>query len=414
MSSGDVNVLPLLEPNKNETSGTTNSSNARMSPSKMKAVHYEGPFKVSVKEIEAPTIQHPDDAIIKVTTAAICGSDLHMYQGRTAAEAGLVFGHENMGIVIETGPGVTLLEKDDRIVLPFNVADGRCRNCEEGRTAFCTGVNPGFAGGAYGYVAMGPYQGGQAQYLRVPYADFNALKLPKGTEHEADFALLADIFPTGWHGLALAGFKPGESVAVFGAGPVGLMAAYSAVIRGASRIFVVDKVPERLEAAKKIGCTPVDFTKSDPVEQIIKMNDGMVDRAVDAVGYQAVDSSGSKEKPNVVLDQLINVTRPTGGLGIPGLYVPADPGAPDAQSKEGQILISFGKLFEKGLSLGTGQCNVKSYNRYLRDLIISGRAKPSFVVSHEIKIDDAPGAYEKFDKRIDGYTKVLIHPNGPL
>jgi len=126
---------------------------------KMKALHYDGPFKVSIKEIDRPQIQHPDDCVIKVTTSCICGSDLHMYEGRTAAQSGLVFGHENMGIVEETGPGVTLLKKGDRIVLPFNVADGRCRNCEEGKTAFCTGVNPGFAGGAYGYVAMGPYQG---------------------------------------------------------------------------------------------------------------------------------------------------------------------------------------------------------------------------------------------------------------
>jgi len=381
---------------------------------KMKAVHYEGPFKVSVKEIARPKLQHPDDAIIKVTTTCICGSDLHMYQGRTAAESGLVFGHENMGIVEELGEGVTLLKKGDRIVLPFNVADGRCRNCEEGKTAFCTGVNPGFAGGAYGYVAMGPYQGGQAQYLRVPYADFNALKLPPGTEHEADFAMLADIFPTGWHGVELSGFQPGETIAVFGAGPVGLMAAYSATLRGASKVYVVDMVKERLDAAEKIGCIPIDFTKSDAVDQIIEHNGGMVDRAVDAVGYQAVDKGGKSEKPNVVLDNLIRVTRACGGLGIPGLYVPADPGAPDEQSGKGQILISFGKLFEKGLHLGTGQCNVKAYNRYLRDLIIAGKAKPSFVVSHEVDIDDAVTAYDKFDKRIDGYTKVLIHPNGPL
>jgi len=379
----------------------------------MKAVHYEGPFTVSVKEVPLPKIEHPDDAIIKVTTAAICGSDLHMYQGRTAAESGLVFGHENMGIITEVGPGVTLLKKGDRIVLPFNVADGRCQNCEEGKTAFCTGVNPGFAGGAYGYVAMGPYQGGQAQYLRVPYADFNALKLPPGTENEADFALLADIFPTGWHGLVLSGFQPGESVVVFGAGPVGLMAAYSAVLRGASRVFVVDRVPERLAAAEKIGCEGIDFSKGDAVEQIIKKNGRMVDRSVDAVGYQAT-GGGEEEVPNIVIEQCIKVTRPTGGVGVPGLYVPSDPGAPDENSKKGMMSMSFGKLFEKGLSFGTGQCNVKKYNRYLRDLIISGKAKPSFVVSHDVSIDDAPDAYKKFDKRIEGYTKVLIHPNGPL
>ena len=174
------------------------------------------------------------------------------------------------------------------------------------------------------------------------------MKLPPGKEHEEDFALLADIFPTGWHGVVLSGFKPGESIAVFGGGPVGLMACYSAILRGASRVYSVDMVPERLAAAEKIGCIPIDFTKGDPVDAIIKHNDGnMVDRAVDAVGYQAVDKGGKKEQPNVVLENLIRVTRPTGGLGIPGLYVPADPGAPDKLSGEGQILMPFGKLFEK-------------------------------------------------------------------
>ena len=278
-----------------------------------------------------------------------------------------LIGHENMGIVDEVGSGVTLLKKGDRVVMPFNVADGRCLNCEEGRTAFCTGVNPGFAGGAYGYVAMGPYAGGQvwcsshsnytqlidiwqAQYVRVPFADFNALVLPPGTAHENSFALLADIFPTGWHGVTLSNFSPGESIAVFGAGPVGLMAAYSASLRGASRIFVVDKVPERLAATKKIrGATPIDFSAGDAVEAIIKANDGkMVDRSVDAVGYQAVGSGkGEGEVPNVVLEQCIMVTRATGGIGVPGLYVPADPGAPDEKAAKGMMMMSFGKLFEK-------------------------------------------------------------------
>jgi len=378
----------------------------------MKAVVYKGPFKVAVEEVERPRIQHPDDVVLKITTSAICGSDLHMYEGRTAAEAGIVFGHENMGIIEEVGSGVTLLKKGDRVVMPFNVACGRCRNCEQNRTAFCTEVNPGFAGGAYGYVAMGPYSGGQAQYLRVPYAEFNALKLPPGKEFEKDFILLADIFPTGWHGVVLSGFKAGESIAVFGAGPVGLMAAYSAVLQGASKVYVVDRVSERLQAASKIGCIAIDFSKGDAVDQILKDNEGPVDRAVDAVGYQAVNNSGSKEEPNAVLTSLIRVVRATGGLGIPGLYVPSDPGAPDEASAKGNILIPFGSLFEKGLSLGTGQCNVKTYNRQLRDLIVSGKAKPSFVVSHEITIDKAPEAYDKFDKRLEGYTKVLIHPNG--
>ncbi|KAK1223072.1 hypothetical protein PQX77_014071 [Marasmius sp. AFHP31] len=377
----------------------------------MRAVVYEKPFEVNVREVPKPTILHPDDVIVKVTTSCICGSDLHMYEGRTAAEPGIVFGHENMGIIDEVGSGVTLLKKGDRVVMPFNVACGRCVNCEDRKSAFCTNVNPGFAGGAYGYVAMGPYPGGQAEYVRVPFADFNALKLPPGKEHEEDFALLADIFPTGWHGVELSGFRPGESVAVFGAGPVGLMAAYSAILRGASDVYVIDRVPERLNKAKEMGATPINFGEGDAVDQILKLRGGKeVDRGVDAVGYQATTSDGKTEQPNIVLESLIRVVRPTGGLGIPGLYVPSDPGAPDSNSAKGYISFPFGKLFEKGLSLGTGQCNVKSYNRYLRDLIIAGRAKPSFVVSHNVSLDDAKDAYDKFDRRVEGYTKVLLHP----
>lgn len=291
---------------------------------------------------------------------------------------------------------------------------GHCQNCEEGLTAFCTEANKenGFAGAAYGYVAMGPYQGGQAEYVRIPWADFNALLLPPGDEHEADFILLADIFPTGWHGVTLSGFKSGESIAVFGGGPVGIMAAYSAILRGASDVYLVDRVPERLSKAKEIGCIPINFDDGDAVEQILKLRSGRyVDRAVDAVGYQAVNKGGKTEAASAVLNSIIQVVRPTGGLGIPGLYVPSDPGAATKDEGLGNLLIPFGKLFEKGLKLGTGQCNVKAYNRYLRDLIIAGKAKPSFVVSHEIGLGGAKEAYDKFDKRIDGYTKVLIHPH---
>ena len=383
----------------------------------MKAVVYKKPFEVAIEEVDDPSIKHPNDVIVKVTSSCICGSDLHMYEGRTAAEPGIVFGHENMGVVAEIGSAVKTLSVGDRVVMPFNVACGFCKNCQRGFTGFCTTVNPGFAGGAYGYVAMGPWPGGQAEYLQVPFADFNCLPLPKGKEFESDFALLADIFPTGYHGAELADVSPGESVAVFGAGPVGLMAAYSSVIRGAAEVFCIDHVQERLDKAESIGAIPINFDTGNPVEQIKDIrSDTGVDKGIDAVGYQAAAQGSSasggeqEEIPNVVLNQMIDVVKPTGALGIPGLYVPSDPGGVNESAKSGALLLNFGRLFEKGLRLGTGQCNVKRYNAYLRDLIIAGKASPSFVVSHEVSLDEAPEAYQKFDQRVEGYTKVLLQP----
>jgi glutathione-independent formaldehyde dehydrogenase len=383
----------------------------------MKAVVYKGPFSVAVENVPDPELQHPNDVIVKITSSCICGSDLHMYEGRTAAESGIIFGHENMGVVQEVGSAVKTLHVGDRVVMPFNVACGFCKNCQRGFTGFCTTVNPGFAGGAYGYVAMGPWRGGQAEYLQVPFADFNCLALPSGDDFEEDFSLLADIFPTGYHGAVLADVSPGESVAVFGAGPVGLMAAYSCVIRGAAEIYTIDHVPERLNKAAEIGTIPINFDEGDPVQQIKERRKGDgVDKAIDAVGYQACAPGSSaaggqqEEIPNLVLNQLIDVVNPTGALGIPGLYVPADPGGVDENAKKGALSINFGRLFEKGLRLATGQCNVKTYNAYLRDMISAGKAKPNFVVSHQVPLDDAPDAYDKFDKRIDGYTKVILKP----
>jgi glutathione-independent formaldehyde dehydrogenase len=377
----------------------------------MRAVVYKEPFRVAVENVPEPTIQHPNDVLVRITSTAICGSDLHMYEGRTAAQPGIVFGHENLGIVQEVGSAVVSIRQGDRVVMPFNVACGFCKNCTAGYTGFCLTVNPGFAGGAYGYVAMGPYTGGQAELLRVPFADFNCLELPPGNEHEADFAMLADIFPTGYHGCELADVRPGESVAVYGAGPVGLMAAYSSMLRGAARTFVVDRVKERLDKAREIGAIPINFDEGDPVQQIKDQTDGEgTDKGVDAVGYQAVVRAAEREEPAAVLNAIIETVRPTGALGIPGLYVPSDPGGVDEQAKSGMLRVAFGRLFEKGLRLGTGQCNVKRYNRQLRDMIIAGRARPSFVVSHELPLDQAPVAYEKFDKRIEGYTKVILHP----
>jgi glutathione-independent formaldehyde dehydrogenase len=376
----------------------------------MRAVVYKDAHSVAVEQVDDPRLEAPTDALVRITTTAICGSDLHMYEGRTVAESGIVFGHENMGIVEEVGSGVTRIKAGDRVSLPFNVACGFCRNCLAGKTAFCLTVNPPYAGGAYGYVGMGPYTGGQAEYLRVPFADFNALVLPPGDEHENDFAMLADIFPTGYHATVLADLNPGETIVVFGAGPVGLMAAYSAVIKGASKVFVVDKVASRLELAEQIGAIPIDFSAGDPVEQINDRTDGVgADKGVDAVGYQATAQSG-EEQPAVVLNQLVDAVRHTGRLGIVGLYLPQDPGAPDENAANGRLLFNVGRFFEKGQQMGTGQADAKAYNAQLRDLIVAGRATPSFVVSKEVPLEEAPDAYARFDAREDGYSKVVLRP----
>jgi len=378
----------------------------------MKAVVYKEPYKVGVEEVDDPRIENPTDVVVEISTAAICGSDLHMYEGRTDAQPGIVFGHENMGTVVEVGHGVASVKKGDRVVLPFNVACGFCKNCLAGWTGFCLTVNPGFGGGAYGYVSMGPYRGGQAEYLRVPFADFNCLQLPKGIEHETDFAMLADIFPTGYHATSLAQVGPGETVTVMGAGPVGLMAAYSAMIKGAAKVFVVDRVPSRLALAEKIGAIAVSLSDGDVAEQIRDQTDGDgSDKGVDAVGFQATVSDG-EEQPAAVLNTLVDAVRATGMLGVVGLYVPSDPHAASEEAGRGELLFKVGTFFEKGLRMGSGQANVKAYNRHLRDLIIAGRAEPSFVVSKELSLEEAPDAYQRFDKREEGYSKVVLHPGG--
>ncbi|GAB7192950.1 glutathione-independent formaldehyde dehydrogenase [Kineococcus sp. NUM-3379] len=378
----------------------------------MKAVVYQGPRRVEVAEVPDARVEQPNDAVIRITTTNICGSDLHMYEGRTSVEEGKVLGHENMGIVEEVGPGVDRIKVGDRVSVPFNIACGSCRNCEHGWTSFCLRTNPteGVDGAAYGYANMGPYDGGQAEFLRVPYADFNLLELPAGTEHENDFTLLSDVFPTGWHGVELSGMASGDTVAVFGAGPVGLMAAHAAVLKGASQVFVVDKEADRLALAGRFGATPVDFSAGDPVQQILEATGGQgVDRGVEAVGYQAHDHTG-EEHPELVLDNLVQVVRAAGGIGVVGVYVPQDPGAATEGAKEGRIGFDYGTFFTKGQQMGTGQAPVKRYNRQLRDLIVAGRATPGIIVSHELGLEQAVEGYARFDAREDGWTKVLLHP----
>ncbi|MBY5163473.1 glutathione-independent formaldehyde dehydrogenase [Salsipaludibacter albus] len=378
----------------------------------MKAIVYDGPHSVKVDEVDDARIEGPQDAVIRITTTNICGSDLHMYEGRTDVEEGTVFGHENMGIVEAVGDAVERIEVGDRVSVPFNVACGTCRNCNAGWTSFCQRVNPneGMVGSAYGYAMMGPWRGGQAEYMRVPWADFNLLRLPEGTDKEDDYTMLSDIFPTGYHGTEMAGVGPGDSVVVYGAGPVGLMAAHSAFLRGASRVWVADKEQDRLDLAAQIDAEPIDIADVDPVEFVLDATSGVgADCGVEAVGYQAHDHTG-EEHPELVLDNLVNSVKVPGGIGVVGVYVPEDPGANGELAQEGRIPFQFGQFFTKGQAMGTGQAPVKRYNRQLRDLITAGRANPSWIVSHRVGLDEAPDAYERFDTRENGWTKVLLDP----
>ncbi len=377
----------------------------------MRALVYHGPRNVSVEQVPDAAIEKPTDALIRITATNICGSDLHMYEGRTGVEEGKVLGHENMGEVIEVGPGVDRVKVGDMVCLPFNIGCGFCKNCEAGLTGFCLTANPPNAGAAYGYADMGPYNGGQAELLRVPYADWNALVLPEDAhQKQNDYVMLSDILPTGYHGTELAQVGIGESVVIWGAGPVGLMAALSAQLRGADQIFVVDRQPDRLRLAEKIGAIAIDDSAGDAVQQVLDATRGEgADKGVEAVGYQAHDAGG-EEAPGVTINSLIQAVRPTGRIGVVGVFVPGDPQAPDEEAKEGKFAIDFGTFFFKGQAMGTGQANVKQYNRQLRNLIHQGKLHPGQIVSHELTLDQAAEGYQHFDDREDGWTKVVLHP----
>ncbi|HEU5041817.1 MAG TPA: glutathione-independent formaldehyde dehydrogenase, partial [Gemmatimonadales bacterium] len=371
----------------------------------MKAVVYRGPRNVRVEDVPDPKLEWPTDVIIRITSTNICGSDLHMYEGRTDMEKGRIFGHENLGQVVEVGNAVRRIRKGDRVCIPFNVSCGYCRNCERGFTGFCLSMNPPNAGAAYGYAGMGPYEGGQAELLRVPYGDFNCLRLHEDAEEkEVDYTMLADIWPTGYHATELAGVEPGDSVVVFGSGPVGLLAAYSAVLKSASLVMVVDRHPDRLRLAESIGAVAIDDAKEDPVQRVMELTHGLgANRGCECVGWQAHDPEGD-EIPNSTMNSLIESVRPTGGIGVVGVFT-QDRKSPDPLLKKGQLALDWGTFFEKGLRLGSGQCDVKRYNRRLRELIEAGKATPSFIVSHELPLDQAPDAYRHFDARDEGWTK---------
>ncbi len=393
----------------------------------MKAISYEGERRMVVSDRPKPKLQKPTDALLRVTTTGICGSDLHMYDGRTPLDKGTVVGHEIMGVIEEVGEAVSSIHEGDRVVLPFNVSCGFCHNCTRGNTHACLTMNQQ-PHAAYGYAGMGPYQGGQAEYVLVPYADFNCLKLPgkPGDKFEDDFLLLSDVFPTAYHATELAAVTPGKTVAIFGAGPVGLLAAHSAFLRGASEVYVVDHIESRLEKARELGAIPVNFEEGDPVKQIRKLRKKNsahmqslrpgeaekltgVDCAIDAVGYQVHDQAHpKKERGSQAIEYCAKIVNPAGNIALIGVYMFPDPGAKDEQAKQGIYPLPIGQLFDNAVTIGMGQCPVKKYNEYLRDLILQGRAHPGKIVSHHIPITEAPDAYDKFDKRVEGYNKILI------
>jgi threonine dehydrogenase-like Zn-dependent dehydrogenase len=377
----------------------------------MKALVYNGPRDVKVQEVPDAKIERPTDVLVKITSTNICGSDLHMYEGRTNMEPGRILGHENLGEVIEIGAAVDRVKVGDRVCLPFNIGCGFCENCEKGLSGFCLTCNPGMAGAAYGFAGMGPYSGGQAEYLRVPYGDYNCLILPRGCEEkESDYVMLADIFPTGYHATELAGVQPGDNVVIYGAGPVGLMAAYSAMIKGAAQVMVVDTHKDRLALAEKIGAIAIDDTEGGGVERIMELTGGKgADRGCECVGYQCCNMH-REEVPNLTMNNLVKTVKAAGSIGVVGVFVPEDPNAEDRLQKRGQMAFDFGAFWFKGQRMATGQANVKAYNRFLSRLIEKDKVKPSWIVSHEIPLEQAPQAYEKFDKREKGWTKVVLKP----
>jgi glutathione-independent formaldehyde dehydrogenase len=369
-----------------------------------------GPGKVEVQSIDYPKLalgnrKCEHGVILKIVSTNICGSDQHMVRGRTTAPKGIVLGHEITGEVIECGRDVEFIAKGDLVSVPFNIACGRCRNCKERATGVCLNVNPARPGAAYGYVNMGGWVGGQAEYVMVPYADFNLLKFPdkdRAMEKIRDLTCLSDILPTGFHGAVSAGVGPGATVYVAGAGPVGLACAAACHLLGAASVIVGDLIPERLAQARSFGCESVDVSKkasvADQIDQILGVPE--VDCAVDCVGFEARGhgEDPKREAPATVLNSLMEITRAAGAIGIPGLYVTGDPGGVDENAKVGRLSIRIGLGWAKSHSFATGQCPVMKYNRQLMMAILHDKINIAKAVNVEvIKLDEAPRGYKDFD-----------------
>src|ERR1700688_1112171 len=384
---------------------------------------YMGPGKVEIQSIDYPKLALGDrklnhGVILKIVSTNICGSDQHMVRGRTTAPHGLILGHEITGEVIEKGSDVEFIKVGDLCSVPFNIACGRCRNCKEGKTGICLNVNPARPGAAYGYVDMGGWVGGQAEYVTVPYADFNLLKFPdkaQAMEKIRDLTCLSDILPTGYHGALTAGVGPGATVYIAGAGPVALACAAACQLLGAAVVIVGDLVPERLAQARSFGCETIDLRERIPLGERVAQILGVpeVDSAVDCVGFEAkgqAEQAGT-EQPATVLNSLMALTRAGGAIGIPGLYVTDDPGAKDSNAQKGVLGLRIGLGWAKSHSFGTGQCPVLRYNRQLMMAILHDKVNVAKAVNVTVlPLEDAPRGYHDFDK--GAAKKFVLDPHG--
>lgn len=388
----------------------------------MKALTYHSAKDVRVESVPDPVIQDEQDIILRVTATAICGSDLHIYRGKIPnMKAGDVLGHEFMGIVEEVGPAVTRVRKGDRVVVPFTIACGDCFFCNTSLFAACENTNPGrgailnkknvrSGAGLFGYSHLyGGYPGGQAEYVRVPKANVGPLVIPPGL-HDEKVLFLSDILPTGYQAVLNGRVGPGSSVAIFGAGPVGLMAAASARLLGAERIFMIDHHPYRLEFAKQTyDVIPINFDDiDDPAEYIIEQTDFRgVDASIDAVGFEAKGSTletvltdlkleGSSGK---ALRQAIAATRRGGVVSVPGVYAGFIHG------------FLFGDAFEKGLSFATGQTHAQQHMPKLLEHILEGQLHPEVIITHRLPLQDAVRGYELFAQKQEDCRKVILTPS---
>lgn len=379
----------------------------------MRAVSYQGPFHVEVVHKPDPRIEHPDDAILRVTRAAICGSDLHLLHGLVPdTRIGSTFGHEFTGIVEEVGPSVQRLKRGDRLVVPFNIACGSCFYCQRGLFANCESSNPNseLVSGVYGFShTAGGFDGGQAERVRVPFADIGPMKIPDDFDDEQAL-LLSDALPTGYQAVEMGGVQPGDTVVVFGCGPVGLFAQRAAWLLGAGRVIAVDHLGYRLDFARRWAqAETVDFSQSeDVVEELRELTlDRGPDVVIDAVGLEAQGSRlqsvlGRKLRLQAgsatALDWAIHAVRKGGTVSIVGVYGPP------------WNLVPIGAAMNKGLTLRMNQCNVSRYLPRLVEHIRRGHIDPKAVITHRWDLEDAPLAYRAFDRKLDGCIKCVLVP----